>query len=207
MGNTNSMADHSAWFRQYEKEVNGKKNDSDGKKKILLIIPILLIGGMIAMMVKNGAPKGGITFLAGIGIFLLALILFLTSKKKKADPAEITRKDLDALLHSPEDAGEFDAQMNAAPIFQVANKKDEYIFATKDYIGTKFNYLGDTTYRLIRIRDIFVLHTIQNNTGHVDVEFRDDNRKVLLTWVAADMGRVDELKENLQSIHLKLDVM
>ena len=102
---------------------------------------------------------------------------------------------------------DFDAQMNAAPLFQVANKKDEYIFATKDYIGTKFNYLGDTTYRFIRIRDIFVLHTIQNNTGHVDVEFRDDNRKVLLTWVATDMGRVDELKENLQSIHLKLDVM
>ena len=212
MGNAVSMAEQSAWFRQYEGEVNGKKNASNSKKGILVIIPILLFGGMIAMMIKNGAleseqTKGGVYLLGGICIFLVLMILILTSKSKKVEAAGITRKDLDKLFNSSQDAAEFDAQMNAAPVFQVMNNKDEFIFATKDYIGTKFNYLGNVTYRFIRISSIAVLHTIRNSNGQCDVEFRNGSKDVLLIWVASDAGKVEELKNCLASINLNLDAI
>lgn len=210
MGNTISMAEQSEWFKQYENEVGGKKNASDGKKGILVIVPILVIGGMIAMMIKNGAleseqTKGGVYLLAGICVFLVLMILILTGKSKKRDAAAITRKDLNTLLKTPQDAAEFDAQMKAAPVFKVENKKDEYIFATKDYIGTKFTYLGDVIYRFIRISSISVLHTVRNRNGNCDVEFRNGSKDVLLIWVAEDEGKVAELKNCLTGINLNLE--
>ena len=165
MGNTVSPASQSAWFSQYEKEVNAKRNTSNGNKKILVIIPVLLIGAMIFMMIRNGAladeqAKGGLYALIGIAVFIVLLVLILTGKGKKIDAAAVTRKDLDDLLKTPEDAKEFDAQMGAAPAFKVENSKDEYIFATKDYFGSRFTYLGDLTYRFIKISDVTLLHAI-----------------------------------------------
>ena len=210
MGNAVSMAEQSAWFRQYESEVSGAKNASNSKKGILVIIPILLFGGMIAMMIKNGAleseqTKGGVYMMAGIGIFLVLMILILTSKSKKSDAAGITRKDLNALFKTSQDAADFDAQMKESPVFQVVNKKDDYIFATKDYIGTKFNALGNVTYRFIKISSIAVLHTVRNGNGHCDVEFRNGSKDVLLIWVAENEAKVEELKNCLASINLNLD--
>ena len=210
MGNAVSMAEQSAWFRKYEEEVSGAKNASNSKKGILVIIPILLFGGMIAMMIKNGAleseqTKGGVYLMAGICIVLVLMILILTSKSKKSDAAGITRKDLNMLFKTSQDAADFDAQMNENPVFRVDNKNDEYIFATKDYIGTKFNYLGNVTYRFIRISSISVLHTIKNGNGRCDVEFRNGSKDVLLIWVAENAGKVEELKNCLASINLNLD--
>ena len=210
MGNAVSMAEQSAWFRQYEGEVSGAKNASNSKKGILVIIPILLFGGMIAMMIKNGAleseqTKGGVYMMAGIGIFVVLMILILTSKSKKSDAAGITRKDLNALFKTSQDAADFDAQMKESPVFQVVNKKDDYIFATKDYIGTKFNALGNVTYRFIKISSIAVLHTVRNGNGRCDVEFRNGSKDVLLIWVAENESKVEELKSCLASINLNLD--
>ena len=212
MGNTISMAEQSEWFKQYESEVGGKKNASDGKKGILVIIPLLLFGGMMAMMIKNGAlqneqTKNGVYALAGICVFLVLMILILTGKSKKRDAAAITRKDLNMLIKTSQDAAEFDAQMKAAPVFKVENQKDNYIFATKDYIGTKFTYLGDVIYRFIRISSISVLHTVRNSNGHCDVEFRNGSKDVLLIWVAENEVKVEELKNCLKGINLNLDAL
>ena len=202
MGNENSMASQSSWFRQYEQEVNGARNASNGNKKILIIIPILLIGGMIALMIRNGAleseqTRGGVYALGGIGIFLVLIILILLGKSKKKDAAAITRKDLDALLTSPELAEEFDLQMKEKPLFQVQNQKDDYVFATKDYLGICFKYLGDVTYRFVRRSDVSVLHSYKNSAGCFDVEFQNPTRKVLMCWVAKDKKTVEELKASL----------
>ena len=212
MEKTNSVAQQSAWFRQYESEVNSTKNASNGKKKILVFIPILIIGGLIAMMVKNGAlqneqTKGGVYLLAGIGVVMIIMIIALTGKAKKADAAAITRKDLEALFKTPQDAEEFDLQMKTKPLFQVEDRADSLIFATKDYIGTKFKFMGDLTYRFIRISDVRVLHTVQNGNGHVDVEFRGEHNKVLLIWVAEKKEKAEELKSSLENLRLNLDRM
>ena len=209
MGNTVSPASQSSWFSQYEKEVNGKRNASNGNKKILVIIPVLLIGAMIFMMIRNGAladeqAKGGLYALIGIAVFIVLLVLILTGKGKKIDAAAVTRKDLDDLLKTPEDAKEFDAQMGAAPAFKVENSKNEYIFATKDYFGSRFTYLGDLTYRFIKISDVTLLHAILYKKGSCDVEFRNGNGDVLLTWVADDKSKVDELKAAMPSINVEL---
>ena len=205
MGNENAMAGQSAWFRQYEKEVNGTRNAGNGKKKILIILPILIFGGLIAMMIKNGAleneqTKGGVYALAGICAFMVLMMLILISKSKKIDAAAITRNDLNQLLTTPEAAAEFDAQMKAKPLFQVTNQKDNYVFATKDYVGMTFKHLGDQTYRFIRLRDVVFLHTIENNSGTFAVEFRDGKRKLLMTWVAEKEDRIGELKAALVSV-------
>lgn len=209
MANTVSPASQSAWFSQYEKEVTAKRNTSNGNKKILVIIPVLLIGAMIFMMIRNGAladeqAKGGLYALIGIAVFIVLLVLVLTGKGKKIDAAAVTRKDLDDLLKTPEDAKEFDAQMGAAPVFKVENSKDEYIFATKDYFGSRFTYLGDLTYRFIKISDVTLLHAILYKKGSCDVEFRNGNGDVLLTWVADDKSKVDELKAAMPSINVEL---
>ena len=209
MANTVSPASQSAWFTQYEKEVNAKRNASGSNKKILVIIPVLLIGAMIAIMIKNGAladeqAKGGLYALIGIAVFIVLLVLILTGKGKKIDPAAVTRKDLDALLKTPGDAKEFDAQIGAEPVFKIENSKDEYIFATKDYFGTRFTYLGDLTYRFIRISDISLLHAILYKKGSCDVEFRNEKGDVLLIWVADDKKKVDELKAAMPSVNIEL---
>ena len=209
MGNAASPATQSAWFSQYEKEVNGKRNASNGNKKILVIIPVLLIGAMIAMMIKNGAlqdeqAKGGLIALICIAVFIVLLVLLLTAKGKKIDAAAATRKDLDELLKTPEDAKEFDAQIAADPVFKIENSKDEYIFATKDYFGTRFTYLGDLTYRFIRISDVTLLHAILYKKGSCDVEIRNEKGDVLLTWVADDRAKVDALKAAMPSINIEL---
>ena len=209
MGSTNSPAGQSAWFSQYEKEVSGARNSSNGNKKILLIVPILVIGFMIFMMIRNGAleneqSRGGIFALIGIAAFILILVLVLTAKGKKIDAAAITRKDLDALLKTPRDAAEFDSQMNADPIVKITNQGDDCIFATKDYFGTKFKYLGDLTYRFIRISDVSVLHAVLYTKGHCDVEFRDSNGNVLLIWVAENRAKVDELKAAMPDLNIEL---
>ncbi|MCR5251469.1 MAG: hypothetical protein K6E50_12770 [Lachnospiraceae bacterium] len=210
MANSASMAEQSAWFRKYEGEVNGAKKASNGNKGLLVIIPILLIGGAIFMMVRNGAleseqTKGAVYMLAGIGIVLVLMILILTGRSKKTDAAGITRKDLDSLLKNPQDAAAFDAQMSAEPVFRVENTKDQYIFATKDFLGTKFNHLGNVTYRFIAIGSISVLHTVRNGNGSCDVEFRNGSGDVLLTWVAENGDKVEEVKDCLRESGLNLD--
>ena len=209
MGNTVSPASQSAWFSQYEKEVNAKRNPSTGNKKILVIVPVLLIGALIAIMIKNGAladeqAKGGLYALIGIAVFIVLLVLVLTGKGKKIDAAAVTRKDLDDLLKTPEDAKEFDAQISAEPSFKIENSKDEYIFATKDYFGTRFTYLGDLTYRFIRISDVSLLHVILYKKGSCDVKFRNEKGDVLLTWVADDKKKVDDLKAAMPGINIEL---
>ena len=216
MGNTNSNAELSSWFRAYEKEVNGTKNANGNKKIILLIVPILLIGGMIGMMIKNGAlqegqPRDGIYVLLAIGAFIIVMMLIGIKRAKTSDAAAFTRKDLDALLDSPETAEEFDRQMKAAPLFQVMNQKNDYVFATKDYIGTQFPYLGDKTYRFVRLSDVKMIHSFQSSPtrpgmpGHFDVEFCDANRKVLITWVANSEDKANELREQLTNLKNDVD--
>ena len=211
MGNTNSNAELSSWFRAYEKEVNGVKNANGNKKIILLIVPILLIGGMIGMMIKNGAlqegqPRGGIYVLLAIGAFIIVMMLIGIKRAKTSDAAAFTRKDLDALLDSPETAEEFDRQMKAAPLFQVMNQKNDYVFATKDYLGMQFPYLGDATYRFIRLSDVASIHSYQSSPSrpgfppHFDVEFCGPNRKPLMIWVADGQEKVDEIWEKLTNI-------
>lgn len=212
MANTSGMAAQSVWFQRYEQEVNGAKKAAAGKKKVLIIIPIMLFAIMF-VMIKNGAlendqTKGGVFFMGALGAVMLLMIIILTSKAKNGDAATVTRKDLDTLLQSAQDVAEFDAQMQGNPLFQLENGPDEFIFATKDFIGTRFKFMGDTTWRFIRIRDIAVLHTVHgnsNNTDHCDVEFRDRNNQVLLTWVAKNEKKVEELKVLLQGLNLNLN--
>ena len=209
MEKVNTMAEQSAWFRQYEAYVNGGKKASDGKKVILLIVPLLVIGGLIAMMIKNGAlnndqTKNGVYVLAGIGAFLFIMMLILISKTKKSNAAEITAKDLNELLKSPQDAADFDAQMQAAPLFQVVNSNDECIFGTRDYIGTRFKFRGNLTFRFMRIRDIEVLHIVYRNSGRRELEFLSGNNKEMLAWVIEDERRLEELKASLRNVNLEL---
>ena len=212
MEKVNTMADQSAWFRQYDAEVNATKKASNSKKYILIIIPLLLIGGAIAAMINNGAlkneqTKGGVYLLAGIGAFLILMVLILTAKTKKGDAADITRKDLDELFKTPQDAADFDVQMSETPKFTVSNRADEFIFATRDYIGTKFKFLGDVKYRFIRISDVAILHTLRNSSGSCDIEFRDSGNNVLLIWVAANEKKLAEVKAALATINLNLSAM
>lgn len=210
MKKTSSRAEQSAWFRQYEASVNSKKQASDSKKWILIIIPLLLIGCGIGIMIKNGAldneqSKNGVYALAGIGGFLLLMIIILLAKSKKKDAAAITREDLDELLQTPQDAAAFDAQMQENAKLLVVNKKDEYFFATRDYLATKFNFLGNLTYRFIRSADVEVLHIVTRDKGSCDVEFRAAGGKVLMIWVASDKSKVEELKAGLANIGVRLN--
>ena len=203
-------SEQSVWLKEYRKRVYAAREKSGSKKFIMPLMLLIMAGGLEAFLVfgKDGlndpdlqGPVKGIAIVAGV---MLLLVILLIALGKKQDVAKGTTDNLNQLLRTPEEVKEFDAQMGAAPAFKVENSKDEYIFATKDYFGSRFTYLGDLTYRFIKISDVTLLHAILYKKGSCDVEFRNGNGDVLLTWVADDKSKVDELKAAMPSINVEL---
>ena len=107
----------SIWLENYEKEVRGKKAQSDqGKKIIFIIIPVMLILLIIAAMANGGMSdpqaKSGLLFTVGVFAFIMVFVVVILSKSKKIDVAKKTRDNVLALLKTDDDVDLFDQQMS-----------------------------------------------------------------------------------------------
>ena len=209
---SNYASEESKWLKEYSARVNQKRAKSNGNKWLIPVIFTIIIGGLIGVMIANGALEdpqkmNGVKILGGIGGFmlLLSIILIATSKKKVA--SNKTTLNLDALLSSSEEVKAFDQQMAQKPVFSVDNPLGSSIFATKDYLGYKYSDMGDESYFFVHLKDIASMHYQGvKGTGlsrSYIFDLRDNAGKVLMNGTLDNRGKledlIDELKTTLSS--------
>ncbi|MCR5802692.1 MAG: hypothetical protein K6G47_00390 [Clostridia bacterium] len=205
---SNYASEGSKWLKEYSARVNQKSNKSNGNKWLMPLIITIILGGLIGIMIANGAldapqKMNAIKILGAIGgvMLLLTIILIATSKKKVA--SNRTAVNLDELLKSSEEVQAFDQQMAQKPIFSVDNPLGSSIFATKDYLGYKFSDMGDESYQFIHLRDIASIH-YQGIKGKglsriYFFDLRDNGGKVLLNGTLDNRGKLEDLLDELKT--------
>lgn len=209
---SNYASEGSKWLKEYSARVNQKRAKSNGNKWLVPVIFTIIIGGLIGVMIANGALEdpqkmGAIKILGVIGgvMLLLSIILIATSKKKVA--SNKTEVNLNELLQSAEEVQAFDQQMSQKPVFSVDNPLGSSVFATKDYLGYKYSDMGDETYLFTHLKDIASMHYQGvRGTGlsrSYIFDLRDSAGKVLMNGTLDNRGKledlIDELKTTLSS--------
>lgn len=200
-------SEHSVWLKEYTKRVKKAKAKSNGNKKIIPIIIFLMAGGLDAYLIfaKDGlndpqlqGPVKGIAIGAGI---MLVLSILLIALGKKKDVTIRTTSNLNELLTSVEAVKDFDAQMQAAPVFKVEIDANACFFATKDYLVEKFPDLGNETYSFVRLSDIAEFHYcgIKKNGKVQSIAFdiRDRSGNVIMNGILYSMKEVNALCDGI----------
>lgn len=80
----------SIWLKNYEKEVNAKRNESNKNKKIILYIAPAMVAFFTCMALLSGGmenhqAQAGIFGSIGILIFIMTVVIILINKSKRAD--------------------------------------------------------------------------------------------------------------------------
>ena len=202
---------NSRWFRQYEQEVQGKRQTGNkNKSKILFIIlPVMFLTFAGLAMMNGGAgnspqAKSSLLFLLGIPVFIVFFVLILTNRAKKTDAAKTTRDNLNTLLLTLEEVERFDAQMSIAPLFEIINDMGDSVFGTEDYLGKKYKVNGDLTYRFIKMSDIRSMHYSKTKSMGTNplsasffVDWRNANGEILMNGAIDTGKKLEQLKEAL----------
>lgn len=201
----------SRWFRQYEQEVQGKRQAGNkNKSKILFIILPLMFLGFAGLALMNGGAgnsawaQNNLPFLLGIPVFIVFFVLILTSRAKKIDAAKTTRDNLNALLLTMEEVEQFDEQMSIAPLFEIINDMGDSVFGTEDYLGKKYKVNGDLTYRFIKMSDIHSMHYSKTKSMGANplsasffVDWRNATGEILMNGSIDTGKKLEQLKEAL----------
>ena len=151
----------STWLKNYEHEVNGKRQASNSKKKVILIIVplmMLLCLGLAAMnrntpAAQNAAAQGqnAVMYIVPTFAVLMVFILIMLAVGKKKDVTKFTRENVKSLLRTDEEVDAFDQQMSETPIREVKINSTSTVFLTPDYVGQKgLSSTSDLTYAFMR---------------------------------------------------------
>ncbi|MBR1599717.1 MAG: hypothetical protein IJ661_12515 [Lachnospiraceae bacterium] len=209
MSNKTLASESSVWLKRYEQEVNEKRNESAGSKKIIFVILPVMFVALLFMLMSNGDPSGAESraaiFPLVIGFVILMLfVALLTGKGKKTDVAKRTRDNLDALLLTPEEVHSFDAQMSEAPVFEIVNDMGDSVFATIDFLGKRFKVNGNVTYTFIRFSEVKSLHYAKTRGTGIKtayfIDWRDDMGKVLMNGEIDSGSRLEQLTEAVRKV-------
>lgn len=202
----------SVWFKKYEQEVQGKRQAGNGNKKIVFIILPIMFLIFAGMALSNGGvsdpqTKSALAFMLGIFVFLLIFVLLLTGRAKKIDAAKTTRDNLNALLLTLEEVNNFDAQMSAAPLFEIVNDMGDTVFGTADYLGKKYKMNGDLTYRFIKMSDIRSMHYSKTKSMGANpmsasffLDWRDGKGEILMNGSVDTGKKLDALTEAIRKV-------
>ena len=202
----------SVWFKKYEQEAQGKRQAGNGNKKIVFIILPIMFLIFAGMALSNGGvsdpqTKSALAFMLGIFVFLLIFVLLLTGRAKKIDAAKTTRDNLNALLLTLEEVSNFDAQMSAAPLFEIVNDMGDSVFGTADYLGKKYKVNGDLTYRFIKMSDIRSMHYSKTKSMGANpmsasffLDWRDGKGEILMNGSVDTGKKLDALTEAIRKI-------
>ena len=200
----------SIWLKSYEREVNEKRNKSNGNKKIILIIvPVMMLLMMGAAMMngENVDTQGQnpMMFFGIIFVVLMIFIIIMLSIGKKKDVAKPTRESVKALLRSDEEVQLFDQQMSATPIKEVEISSETTVFLTQDFVGMRYMYMGDLLYRFMRREDIaFYDYTKTASTtanpikGAYFFDIRNAQQEVIMNGMTDSGAQMAELEELLK---------
>ena len=200
----------SIWLKNYEQEVKGKRDASNGKKKIILImVPLIMLLFMAAAMMNadSAAAQGQNPAMYFVPLFvvLMVFIVIMLSIGKKKDVTKHTRENVKALLRNDAEVEQFDRQMSEAPIKEVKISGDTTIFLTLDYVGKKCIAMGDLTYTFIRREEMAYYDyakTASTTANPLNAAYffdiRNAQKKVILNGLADSGSQLGQLEELLK---------
>lgn len=201
----------SIWLENYEKEVRGKKAQSDqGKKIIFIIIPVMLILLIIAAMANGGMSdpqaKSGLLFTVGVFAFIMVFVVVILSKSKKIDVAKKTRDNVLALFKTDDDVDLFDQQMSTRPIMEVKIGIETDVFLTIDYVSKKYMFNGNVQYYFVRRSEIGTFDFCRTSSAGVNplrasytFDIRNGEKKVIMNGIVETGEQLDQLIELIKA--------
>ena len=201
----------SVWLQNYEKEVQAKRVESNQKKKVILIIlPIMLLGMLIAAMANAPANdpqvQSGMLAMVGVfaGIMLFAILMISIGKKK--DVTKQTRANVLALFHSDFDVELFDNEMSIPPLKEITISSENTMFLTENFIGQKYMSCGDLHYKFIRKQDVASFHRKKTDSTTANplraayfFDIRNSKNQVIMNGLADSGKQLDAIIELLQT--------
>ena len=203
----------SVWLKKHVDEVQGKRDQSSQKKKLMLILIPMMFGlmfiGVIASAGDAVASEVRTAMIAMFAVFLavMVMVILLLGKAKKIDATVGTRESVAKLLKTDEDVEFFDAEMSQKPVNAVWLTGVSNFFVTNNFIGVKFMYLGDEQYRFAKKADVTKFAYSQTKGVKeifFDVLNRDDEK--ILGSSATSKKQIDEIIALLQTANPSLTV-
>lgn len=201
----------SIWLERYEKEVNGKRNESNQKKKVIfIIIPVMMLLMLLPSLLSgnlDSQAKTGMLVMVGVFVFVMLFVVLLLGKSKNIDAAKGTRENLMKLLHTDDQVDEFDQQMSMEPVEKIKIGATSDVIITQDYIGITSLHLGDLQYRFARISEIKAIdYAKTSSVGGNPVlasyyfDIKNDQDIIMVQGLAETMKPLEQVIEALKKV-------
>lgn len=203
----------SVWLKKHVEEVQGKRDQSAQKKKIMLILLPMMFGlFFIAIMASAGeamASEIRTAMIVMLAVFagVMVMVILLLSKTKKIDATKGTRENVTAMLKTDEDVEFFDMEMSQKPLKEVWLSGVSKFFVTQNYIGVKFMYLGDEQYRFAKKTEVTgFAYCKTKGVKEIFFDVLNYNNEKIFGESATSMNQINEIITLLQEFQPNLTV-
>lgn len=203
----------SVWLKKHVEEVQGKRDQSAQKKKIMLILLPMMFGlFFIAIMASAGetmASEIRTAMIVMLAVFagVMVMVILLLGKAKKIDATKGTRENVTAMLKTDEDVEFFDMEMSQKPLKEVWLSGVSKFFVTQNYIGVKFMYLGDEQYRFAKKTEVTgFAYCKTKGVKEIFFDVLNYNNEKIFGESATSMNQINEIITLLQEFQPNLTV-
>jgi len=203
----------SVWLKKHVEEVQGKRDQSAQKKKVMLILLPMMFGlFFIAIIASAGeamASEIRTAMIVMLAVFagVMVMVILLLGKAKKIDATKGTRENVTAILKTDEDVEFFDMEMSQKPLKEVWLSGVSKFFVTQNYIGVKFMYLGDEQYRFAKKTEVTgFAYCKTKGVKEIFFDVLNYNNEKIFGESATSMNQINEIITLLQEFQPNLTV-
>lgn len=203
----------SVWLKKHVEEVQGKRDQSAQKKKVMLILLPMMFGlFFIAIIASAGeamASEIRTAMIVMLAVFagVMVMVILLLGKAKKIDATKGTRENVTAMLKTDEDVEFFDMEMSQKPLKEVWLSGVSKFFVTQNYIGVKFMYLGDEQYRFAKKTEVTgFAYCKTKGVKEIFFDVLNYNNEKIFGESATSMNQINEIITLLQEFQPNLTV-
>ena len=203
----------SVWLKKHVEEVQGKRDQSAQKKKVMLILLPMMFGlFFIAIIASAGeamASEIRTAMIVMLAVFagVMVMVILLLGKSKKIDATKGTRENVTAILKTDEDVEFFDMEMSQKPLKEVWLSGVSKFFVTQNYIGVKFMYLGDEQYRFAKKTEVTgFAYCKTKGVKEIFFDVLNYNNEKIFGESATSMNQINEIITLLQEFQPNLTV-
>lgn len=203
----------SVWLKKHVEEVQGKRDQSAQKKKVMLILLPMMFGlFFIAIIASAGeamASEIRTAMIVMLAVFagVMVMVILLLGKAKKIDATKGTRENVTVMLKTDEDVEFFDMEMSQKPLKEVWLSGVSKFFVTQNYIGVKFMYLGDEQYRFAKKTEVTgFAYCKTKGVKEIFFDVLNYNNEKIFGESATSMNQINEIITLLQEFQPNLTV-
>ena len=203
----------SVWLKKHVEEVQGKRDQSAQKKKVMLILLPMMFGlFFIAIIASAGeamASEIRTAMIVMLAVFagVMVMVILLLGKAKKIDATKGTRENVTAMLKTDEDVEFFDMEMSQKPLKEVWLSGVSKFFVTQNYIGVKFMYLGDEQYRFAKKTEVTgFAYCKTKGVKEIFFDVLNYNNEKIFGESATSMNQINEIITLLKEFQPNLTV-